>query len=61
MKWNDDLLKWEIVHYTHSFDDFERMTIKYPMPEHIHLVDVMFAKSHSTLERVKAFKERTQG
>lgn len=58
LEWDEVKLWWNVIHYTHDFDDFERMAEKYPMPKYTHMVNVGNIQSHEISLRVKAFKER---
>lgn len=59
MKWDQEKLKWEIVHYSHNFNDFIRMCTIYPQSETcVHMIDINYMKSHGIMEQVEAIKQR---
>ena len=58
MKWNPEVLKWEIVHYSHLLEDMEAMMIRFPQPDYVHLIDLKWIKSHEIMEHLKTVKER---
>lgn len=58
IKWNVETLKWDIIHYSHLLEDFERLATIYPEPQHIHLIDIRWLKSHEIMKNVQEMKER---
>lgn len=54
-------LNYEIVHYTHDFEDMERMMTIYPEKDgYIHMIDTKYLKSHEILLKVKQVRENAR-
>lgn len=59
LKWDQEILKWAIVHYSHSFDDFDRMIKIYPRTDTcIHMIDVGYIKANEVFQIIKANREK---
>lgn len=59
MKWDDDILRWLIVHYSHDYNDFQRMIILYPRESgYHHMVEIGYIKSHEVSEFFNALKPK---
>ncbi len=57
--WNPETLKWDQKHYSHNYEDFERMSKIYPVEEgYKHMIDMMFLNTHEVVKKVKEFKDR---
>lgn len=58
--WNPEMLKWDVVHYSHLLEDIQRMMLVYPEPEYVHVIDLKWVKSHGMMEQVQAMRERAK-
>ena len=59
VKWDPLILKYEIIHYSHSYDEILTMIDKYPRENgYVHLVDLAYLKAHEVLDGFQKLKEK---
>lgn len=59
MKWNQEKMQWTIIHYSHNFDDFNRMIGLYPESAgYAHMINIDYIKSHAIMQQLAAYRER---
>jgi hypothetical protein len=52
-KWFPEDICYKVVHYTHDFEDMQRMMIEYPENQgYIHSIDIKWLKSHEMVLKV---------
>lgn len=58
--WNEDELRYDIVHYTHNFDDMERIwgAVSAMYPKARLLVDIRAIEVHEQRLQFNAMKQR---
>lgn len=59
--WDQESLKWNVVHYTTTIGDMERMMKEYPEDQgYVHLIELKYIKGHELMEKVKTFLARNK-
>lgn len=50
-------MQWKIVHYSHDYNDFQRMLEKYPREDgYVHMVEIGWVESHKVQEFFNSLK-----
>lgn len=50
--WDKEKLEWRIVHYSHSYDDMQRMIERYPESAgYVHLINLDYLRSNEFYEK----------
>lgn len=58
VKWDNDNVRWSVIHYTPNLADFERMRGLHPPSENcIHLIDYDYVKKHKLQEVLDALRK----
>lgn len=54
MKWNPDQTKYEIIWYTHNYDENMQIREKYPESAgYLHLINLAKIEGHNLIERIR--------
>lgn len=57
LKFDKELLKYEIVHWTHSLADLERMQLRWPEAEgYLHMIELKYITKHEVVAFIKGIK-----
>lgn len=59
VKWNQPALKWDVIHYSHNTEDFEKSAARFPESEgYVHLLEINSEVYHQQKLRIKAAMEK---
>lgn len=54
LMWDELDRKWHVKHYTHDYDDFQRMCERYPESAgYVHMINVRAANYHEVMTKIR--------
>ena len=59
MKWIEEDRRWMVIHYSHSYDDFQKQIQYYPRESgYAHMIEIGYIKSHEVQEFFNSLKPK---